>query len=42
VPDPFLVVSNRKAHFRPRDLLELVDLIDRLRRAEGTGERSDM
>lgn len=31
VPDPFLVVSNRKARFRPRDLLELADLINRLR-----------
>jgi Family of unknown function (DUF5372) len=42
VPDPFLVISNRKARFRPRDLLELVDLIDRIRQAEGRGERSDL
>jgi len=35
-PDLFLVVSAGKARFRPRDLLELVDLIQRMRNAEST------
>jgi hypothetical protein len=30
-PDPFLIFSAGNARFRPRDLLELVDLIQRMR-----------
>jgi hypothetical protein len=45
-PDPFLIVSAGKARFRPRDLLELVDLIQRIRNAgpacNGANERGDM
>lgn len=29
-PDPFIAVSNGRAHFRPVDLLRLVDLLERL------------
>jgi hypothetical protein len=45
-PDPFLTLSNRKARFRPRDLLELVDLIQRMRNAgpatDDAGEGGDV
>jgi hypothetical protein len=45
-PDPFLIVSAGKARFRPRDLLELVDLIQRMRRAgpasKNMGEGGDV
>lgn len=45
-PDPFLIMSAGNARFRPRDLLELVDLIQLMRNAgaatDGTGERGDV
>ena len=45
-PDPFLIVSAGNARFRPRDLLELVDLIQRMRNAgpgsHGTGGGDDV
>lgn len=45
-PDPFLIVSAGNVRFRPRDLLELVDLIQRMRNAgpasNDTGEGGDV
>jgi hypothetical protein len=40
-PDPFLIVSAGKARFRPRDLLELVDLIQRLRNTDSASNAPD-
>jgi hypothetical protein len=39
-PDPFLIVSAGKARFRPRDLLELVAMIQRMRNAGPTSNDS--
>jgi hypothetical protein len=45
-PDPFLIVSAGNARFRLRDLVELVDLIQRMRNSgpafNDTAEEGDM
>ena len=46
MPDPFLIISAGNARFRSRDLLELVDLIQRMRNAglacDNTGKGVDV
>jgi hypothetical protein len=35
--DPFVVVAAGRAHFRPEELLQLVDLIQALKSGQGKG-----